>query len=356
MMRQYHFDDPIRARFHGCLLGGAVGDALGAPVEFMSHSEILDRFGAGGIRRYSPAYGRLGAITDDTQMALFTAEGLLLGWKQGCQTGQACLLRATHEAYLRWLKTQEELPGTLAVEPVEAPEGWLLGQPALHSRRGPGTTCLTALAFPRGPGIGADNDRKGCGGVMRVAPVGLFMWRPGAASSPQATFRLGAALAGLTHGHPTGRLSAGVLAVLVQLLLHGCSLAAALDEARALLVRQRDHEETLEALNQAQLLATSALPPAMAVAALGQGWVAEEALAISVYCALVAGSLEDGVVLAVNHDGDSDSTGAITGHLFGVMHGAEAIPADWLEQLELRELIADTAERLYRYWAGAERG
>lgn len=349
-MHQYHFDDPIRARFHGCLLAGAAGDALGAPVEFMSRSEILDRFGAGGINRFAPAYGRLGAITDDTQLALFTAEGLLLGWEQGCRTGQSCLVRATHEAYQRWLLTQEETPGPRAIEPGEAQEGWLLAHPELHSRRGPGTTCLAALAFPRGPGVGADNDRKGCGGVMRVAPVGLFMWRPGEAASLDATFRLGAALAGLTHGHPTGRLSAGVAAVLVQLLLHGRSLAAALAQARALLVRHAGHEETLEALTQAELLASSALPRPMAIAALGQGWVAEEALAIAVYCALAAESLEDGVVLAVNHDGDSDSTGAIAGQLLGAMHGAEAIPGEWLAQLELREAIADAAERLYRYW------
>jgi ADP-ribosylglycohydrolase len=66
----------ISNRCRGCLLGGAVGDALGAPVEFMSHSQIVSRFGPHGIRDFAPAYGRTGAITDDTQMTLFTAEGL----------------------------------------------------------------------------------------------------------------------------------------------------------------------------------------------------------------------------------------------------------------------------------------
>ena len=67
----------LTSRCRGCLLGGAVGDALGAPVEFMRHSQIVARFGPGGVRDFAPAYGRTGAITDDTQMSLFTAEGLL---------------------------------------------------------------------------------------------------------------------------------------------------------------------------------------------------------------------------------------------------------------------------------------
>jgi ADP-ribosylglycohydrolase len=66
-----------RERFIGCLLCGAVGDALGAPVEFMKRAEILQAFGPTGIANYAPAYGGLGRITDDTQMTLFTAEGLL---------------------------------------------------------------------------------------------------------------------------------------------------------------------------------------------------------------------------------------------------------------------------------------
>ena len=79
-IRRIPVDRKTRDRVRGCLLGGAVGDALGAPVEFMERSEIVARFGEQGIRDYAPAYGRLGAITDDTQMSLFTAEGMLRGW------------------------------------------------------------------------------------------------------------------------------------------------------------------------------------------------------------------------------------------------------------------------------------
>jgi len=64
----FHRISRVRSRFGGCLLGGAVGERLGAPVEFLDLDEIVSAYGEAGIRDYAPAYGKLGAITDDTQM------------------------------------------------------------------------------------------------------------------------------------------------------------------------------------------------------------------------------------------------------------------------------------------------
>ena len=92
-----------------------------------------------------------------------------------------------------------------------------------------------------------------------------------------------------------------------------------------------------------------------AIAELGEGWIAEEALAIGVYCALVASDFREAVTLAVNHDGDSDSTGSITGNLIGAMLGVEAIPDSWLHELELADVIREIADDLLEYpgWPGA---
>ncbi|MGI8546622.1 MAG: ADP-ribosylglycohydrolase family protein [Gemmatimonadaceae bacterium] len=110
------------------------------------------------------------------------------------------------------------------------------------------------------------------------------------------------------------------------------------------------------ALETALTLARSGPPTVQRVEQLGQGWVAEEALAIAVYCALVAGEdFEAGVRLAVNHSGDSDSTGAITGNILGTMLGVGAIPARWLASLELRSQITEIADDIFQqYEAGAE--
>lgn len=334
------------SRYRGCLLGGAIGDALGAPVEFMSDDAIWRRFGPEGVCDFVPAYGRLGAITDDTQMTLFTAEGLLRGQRQAQQCARAPAYGpATATAYLRWLLTQG-FRSPLLKDGED--RGGLLQQRELFARRAPGNTCLTALETMARLGEPALNDSKGCGGVMRVAPVGLFMAHRLDAEDEvlQQTFALGAELAALTHGHPSGYLSAGYFAACIALLARAVPLTTAVEQVKPLLRQQSGHEETLAAVEQAQALARERPADPRALPRLGEAWVAEEALAIGLYCALSAASPESGIILAVNHGGDSDSTGSIAGNLLGLMHGAGALPERWLEGLELREVIEAMADEL----------
>lgn len=332
-----------KARFRGCLLGGAVGDALGAPIEFMDRPGILHQFGPEGLGDYAPAYGGLGRITDDTQMTLFTAEGLLSGWQQQLDD----LRPQVAQAYLRWLYSQGMQPAKPELrQSLQANHG-LLGHQALHSRRAPGNTCLSALLAMTDLTAKARNDSKGCGGVMRVAPVGLFAWR--LQLSPAQCFDLAADCAALTHGHPTGFLTAGVLAVLIQQLLSGFSLRDALSLCLPLLIQQPHHQQTLAALQQAQTLADTDLAAEQAISQLGEGWIAEEALAIGLYCALIAKDFEHGMRLAINHRGDSDSTGSIYGNLLGARDGETLIPERWLQPLELHSVIIELAEQLYDF-------
>jgi ADP-ribosylglycohydrolase len=153
-------DTATRDHFHGCLLGAAVGDALGAPVEFMSRDKIIAQFGDGGIRDMVSAHGRIGAITDDTQMALFTAEGLLRAWVRQSSRGICHPPSVIANAYLRWLHTQG----------IDHPlhrhclNGWLIQQKELFAQRAPGNTCLSALQAIKSAGDRASNKSKGCGG------------------------------------------------------------------------------------------------------------------------------------------------------------------------------------------------
>lgn len=326
-----------RDRFLGCMLGGAVGDALGAPIEFDSLESIRARHGPQGVSEYLPAYGRVGAITDDTQMTLFTAEGLLRGCVRAADHGLCHTASMVGAAYLRWLHTQGELPAGREDE-ASLPSGWLMTHEALFARRAPGQTCLAALRASK-RGSAACNDSKGCGGVMRVAPVGLL--KPGDA------FENGVTIAALTHGHPTGSLSAGALALIISRLVAGDSIASATASARERLLGAEAAEETLHAIDAAVEMAHRRPGDPDAIANLGEGWIAEEALSIALYCALCAQSFEHGVVLSVNHDGDSDSTGSIAGQILGTLMGAPAIPERWLDQLELRNVIEQVAIDLY---------
>ncbi|CAN5438188.1 ADP-ribosylglycohydrolase family protein [soil metagenome] len=335
--------DSRRDHFTACLLAGAIGDALGAPVEFMSRQAIVAAHGPAGITDYAPAYGRIGAITDDTQMTLFTAEGLLRAFVRRRMRGISSPSGMVGAAYQRWLLTQGETNAQLDFQ--SAVSGWLFGVRELHSRRAPGNTCLSALRSAKSFGAVAVNHSKGCGGVMRVAPVGLMMWRFG--SGLEQSFDLACEVCALTHGHPTGQLTGGVLAAMIHGLLDDRSMSVALDDAIAILVTRPQHEQTSSALSLARSLADERLDPVSAIARLGQGWIAEEALAIAVYCALVAEDFRHGLQIAVNHDGDSDSTGAIVGHLLGARDGLAALPDALIAPLELREVITQVACDLF---------
>lgn len=317
-------------RIFGCLLAGAAGDALGARVEFMSWEEIRSGFGNWGIRAMAPVYGRRGAITDDTQMMLFTAEGLLRAYIRQRDTGSCHPPAVIHHALQRWLVTQ-------GVEPELSPcrDGWLIGEQALWSRRAPGSTCLSALVDSRSFGTYADNNSKGSGGVMRVAPCAFLF----------DAFEVASESARLTHGHPTGYLAAGIFADILNRLWRQ---TVPLEDAVVIALQAHGGKpgmhETRQLIEYVLRLHQEGLRPnPERIAELGGGWVAEEALAIGLWCALAAQSLEDGVIMAVNHSGDSDSTGMIAGNLLGLIYGPQAIPERWLEELELREAITRIA-------------
>ncbi|HRK20618.1 MAG TPA: ADP-ribosylglycohydrolase family protein [Fimbriimonadaceae bacterium] len=315
-------------RAKACLLAGALGDALGAPVEFMSIDEIEKRYGPEGIQDFDIAYGRLGAITDDTQMTLFTAEGLIRAWVRGTLRGVCHPPGVVGYAYQRWMHTQGERVNPYVLE--EGHRGWLIEIRELFSRRAPGNTCLAALRiWNQEP---AKNDSKGCGSVMRSAPFGFF---PDSAN-------LARECSEITHGHPEAGASSAVLADTISRILQGERLHWALRSA----VEKHASGTRTEALIRRALEAHESDSGVRdTISTLGAGWVAEEALAIGAYCAVHAeGDLAQGLRWAVNHNGDSDSTGSICGNLMGASLGMEALPDRWLAELELRREIEQVAE------------
>jgi len=167
---------------------------------------------------------------------------------------------------------------------------------------------------------------------MRVAPIGFLTGRSAAVD----VFRIGAEAAALTHGHPSGYLSAGTMAAIISQLMDGVDLRAAVDQAATILCKWEFHEETLKAIQQALYLAGARTKDADdAVASLGEGWVGEEALAIGLFAALSATRYAEALAIAANHDGDSDSTASIAGQLWGAWKGLDGIPHDWIVPLDI---------------------
>jgi ADP-ribosylglycohydrolase len=286
-----------------------------------------------------------GLVSDDTQMTLFTAEGLIRARRAGAADPVPFVLGA----YQRWYGTQAMRQGRAASAP--SGQGLLLAEPRLHARRAPGGTCLSALAqsFMDRPLRTVENPpnySKGCGAVMRSAPFGL------AASTRSDAFRHARDAAVLTHGHPSGYLSAAYLAALIFDLARGSSIEQAMAHADAELDREVEAEELRAALRAAKELGTRGPPTEEIIERLGSGWTGEEALAIALLCASTAtgAAPEDtsaALWRAVSHGGDSDSTGSITGNLLGAMHGIECFSSRWREQLEMNDLIARVASDLW---------
>jgi ADP-ribosylglycohydrolase len=225
--------------------------------------------------------------------------------------------------------------------PERWPDGWLVTLEELHDRRAPGNTCLAGAASTRMGTVSRPlNDSKGCGAVMRAAPVGL--------APIDDPFTMGCEIGALTHGHPSGYLAAGALALLVRRLVCDVAFEAALDEVIERLLEEPRSEECVAALERALQLGTGELDTER-IEQLGGGWVAEEALAIAVCCTLATDDFAAGIRLAANHSGDSDSTAAIAGNLLGARIGRSGLPKRWLDKLELRDAIEQVATDLARH-------
>ncbi len=349
-----------RKQFTGCLLGGAVGDALGWPIEFDDMEYVIQKYGPAGIQDLVLGEGGKFEITDDTQMTLFTAEGLLRAWASARHTGGVPDFAATvRNSYLCWLKTQ----GETSSSQTEIRPGWLLSIECLHRRRAPGNTCLNAL---NGDGLISENGivanaSKGCGGLMRAAPGGLLASRiidGDSAGTARLAFELGCATASITHGHPSGYYPAGILASVIASIISGGSIEDGIRISLSFLYDRLGAKETIDAVQSALdlwLQYPNVIPSPATIESLGDGWTGETALAIALYCALVAGDdLVKGVRLAVNHSGDSDSTGSITGNILGALLGELAIPKEWLSQLELADVIQQVGEDLFTTFEGSE--
>lgn len=335
-------------RIRGCLIGGAVGDALGYSVEFRSARDIFAIYGSQGICHYE-LFGGKALISDDTQMTLFTACGLLQEYTRLCLRGIMGPWQSyVNLAYKDWLATQDRD----FADKNPYGKSWLLNYREFFNNRAPGNTCLSALKMDECGSVAKRiNNSKGCGGVMRVAPVGLYLVKH--MRSLEEVAMVGAEVAALTHGHPLGYIPASALAYIIA----GCLafqdsleeiVAEAVNTTCKLFQAEKHTEEFKVLMERAVELSKADTGDLDAIRMLGEGWVAEEALAIAVYSALkYQDDFAQGIICAVNHDGDSDSTGAITGNILGAYLGISAIPQEYVSPLELLDVMEELANDMY---------
>ncbi|MCI2108862.1 MAG: ADP-ribosylglycohydrolase family protein [Bacteroidales bacterium] len=349
----------------GCMVGGAVGDALGYAVEFEEYRTIVKKYGVKGITRYQLDRRGLAEISDDTQMSLFTAAGILLGMTRSYMRGiMGRIDYYCRFTYLDWLHTQE---WTSRHKDARV-DSWLMDVPGLYERRAPGNTCLSALHSIE-DGNEARNNSCGCGGVMRTAPLALLNQLHGYADGDKLYCDMCAAEAArITHKHPLGFIPSAILNDMLMQILEGIEDKTPRPEffvEKALqrlpeIVSEEDKsrmygelwpeeiKKQKRIISKALDLAYSDISDHFAIESIGGGWTGHEALAIAIYSATKhQNSFEDAIISSVNHSGDSDSTGAICGNIMGCLMGRNAIPAHFTEHLELLNVIEEMATDLF---------
>lgn len=345
--------EQIQNKCRGSLVGGAVGDALGYPVEFVySFDEIRFKYGEAGISGYDKSYPWLdehlrhhkALFSDDTQMTLYTAEGLLVAEKNGWE-----IIPTICNAYVAWFGHQ------VGKTVKTSYESQLAKIKELNQRRAPGTTCCTSL-YAIFEGKEPTNSSKGCGGVMRVAPIGIYGATHGWTLTQ--TGRIAGDAAELTHHHPLSTYSSAALAIIVYLCITHETVdseafksivseaiktikgiygddAPQIDDFVKIIEKALRHEDNL--LRDWEVIENG----------LGDGWVAEETLAIAIFSVIRHINDFDGcIICAVNHGGDSDSTGAVAGNIIGAILGYNAIPHKYTSTIQLKDLLLLTADEL----------
>ena len=364
--KEKQFREKYLDKIRGCLFGGAAGDALGYPVEFLTENSIFTRYGEKGIQTYELINGKA-LISDDTQMTLFTANGILNGDTRLSLHGTSGYPRSyIAKAYFDWLKTQSQDMKTVIGHERRTKEGgftWLLDVSELYAYRAPGGTCLSGLEERQEEDTGNDfiknpiNHSKGCGGIMRVAPLAL-RYQPGETypSGIEDLDMEAAQTAAITHSHSLGYMPAAAAVHVISRCITASDtmtlkemVLEARDTVAKLFAENENVYDLIYVMNKAVELSENNAPDLDNIHELGEGWVAEETLGIALYCALkYQNDFSKAVTVAVNHNGDSDSTGAVTGNIVGALLGYGAIEDKWKKDLELADVILELADDLCR--------
>jgi ADP-ribosyl-[dinitrogen reductase] hydrolase len=307
------------SKMRGAMTAAAIGGALGNPS---------------------------GLITDDMQMALFTAEGLILYRVRADYRDREDVTEPVFHSLLRWLYTQQtymmgELVSTFGTCAVQ--DGILMGHKELFALRNPSDTCLSVLTSGKmGTREHPPNNEKGPGALARTLPVGLSF------TDPVTAFNQGCNTAAITHGHPDALLSSGFFAALICHIIAGQPLSWAMTGALKILRSAPDSGSVVGNVEKASSLSTSGDITPDTIDHHFKERSAVHVLGAGLFCALsYQNDLNRGLLLSVDHSGSVDETGAVAGAILGALHGYDTLPVQLLAGLELKSVILEMADDLF---------
>ncbi len=348
-----------RVAYVDIMLAGAAGDAIGYATELLTVNEIREQFGPHGLRAPIPSdpQNESCLISDDTQMTIFTINGI--GW---AIQREEDIINGLYRAYMRWYYMQT------GEEPRYGQKSWLKKQKheiknlardkRLMAHRRPDPACLDALKEPADRSIEEPiNKSKGCSGLMRVAPVGMYL-----RGNPEEAFVKGCESAAITDGHPIAYTAAGAMAACMALLCEGHSLRRTIRTVKKILRTAKADQYVYDAIEAAERQAEvvrKLRPEARekgdwwyyikGMRELGKGFRADEALAIALCCALAYTGSRYAVLAAANHDGNTCTSASLCGQLTAADTKHNKIPSVWTENLECEDTIRTLALQLESY-------
>ena len=337
-----------QSSYRGCLLGMAVGDAMGYTVDSRSWQEIQEDYGPNGLLGYDLVNG-YADVTSYTQLAAFTCNGLLLGMTRGQMLGKmAPFVKYIGLSSREWAASQR---------PWGRPNRnycWLLRKAELCRRHCMDTRMLDTLSREN---LGAMetpvNNFDGPGGLTTAIGVGLFFDED--RMDQREIDLLGAEAVALTHGSPTAFLSGAALAHIVSRLLRNPDMPLnklALEAAEAV-KEQFGHQysQSFELANLIRHAITYAESPNLNQVEVMERLGCDNAaqvLAGAIYACMVSREdFDSAMIAAVNHSGRSAAVGAITGAILGIRLGEEALPDFYMECLEPAEVLRELADDLH---------
>lgn len=308
------------------LLASFIGDALGYPIEFYTLEKIQEMYGIVDDYIELPMHNfKKGLFSDDTQMSIATIQGIIKSD----------------------ISNKENIVENIISEYKE----WFFSQTERKNKRSPGMTCLDSLRYIIDNKIDKPsyslkiNNSKGNGALMRVAPICFLNF------SLEDLIQIAYDISYITHCHPLGYYTSGFHVGVLKLILEGTELDSSIKYMINLFKNINNTEinnKLIPLIEKAIELSKNSSSDTDNIEKLGQGWVAEETLAIAIYCSLkYQNNLNQGIIASINHSGDSDSTGIVTGNILGLLNSKEDIPSNWIKKLEKKAYIQNLGKTLY---------
>ena len=334
-MQKKNVDD-----IYNCILGGAIGDALGSTVNDMTYDLIVEQYGKTGLTDMEKDCDGKARLTANTQLTIFTIDAIIRAYTKYRIYGFTNLGKTiSYTGYLRWQYNQDrKVPD--GIDPKMLSDNYLMDIQELKYERFAESNMKQVLENEMlNDDMENTNNNKGYAAVTKAAPFGLVFYQ-----DDELAFEMAVKVARLTHGYPSAYLSAGAMAVIIANIVRGEKIEVAIDNAIAILKKQKTRANIIDKITIAKTFAKDKIHYPEKFDDFGLCDDSEEALAAAIYvCLVYPKNMEKALLFAVNNNCYSSNIATLVGQILGLYNGLDIKMLDWAKRVELFPLFKDLA-------------